>query len=172
MEADMSEYDQPVLSSDRGPGESKVLSELTTRDRVRRLLDQQPFAVLCTQGGGQPYGSVVAFAAGADLEAIVFATPVNTRKYQLLRDCNRVALVIDSRATVPDDMMKVEAVTATGQADELASGAAFEHWAAVLTARHPQLHAFVHSPSTALFRITVFRYLHVSRFQEVHQWIP
>ena len=36
--------------------------ELATRQRIRSLLEEQPFAVLCTQGGGQPYGSVIAFA--------------------------------------------------------------------------------------------------------------
>jgi hypothetical protein len=41
-----------------------------------------------------------------------------------------------------------------------------------LTQRHPQLRSFVRAPSSALFRIDVVRYLHVSRFQEVHQWIP
>ena len=35
------------------------------RDQVVRLVREQPDAVLCTQGGGQPYGSLVALAVTA-----------------------------------------------------------------------------------------------------------
>ena len=42
----------------------------------------------------------------------------------------------------------------------------------MLTARHPYLKSFVESPSTALFRVDAVRFLHVTRFQEVRQWIP
>jgi nitroimidazol reductase NimA-like FMN-containing flavoprotein (pyridoxamine 5'-phosphate oxidase superfamily) len=142
------------------------------QERIRALLDGQPFAVLCTQGGGQPYGSLVAYAAGDDLLAVTFATPVATRKYRLLCECPQVALVIDSRSTSPGTLTQVEAITATGRATQLQPGPDHDRWAALLTARHPQLGPFVAAPSSALFRIDVLRYLYVTRFQEVHQWIP
>jgi uncharacterized protein YhbP (UPF0306 family) len=167
----MDSYDDPVLG--RKPGDSKPdLREPSIRQRIRALLDEQPFAVLCTQGGGQPYGSVIAYAVGPELRTVTFATPRATRKYRLLSECESVALVIDSRCKFPEDMMKVEAITATGRAVQLDPGPEFDRWANLLTQRHPQLQAFVHAPSSALFRIDVLRYLHVSRFQEVHQWIP
>ena len=160
-----------------GPGTRPHDSEANAhqpavRQRIRALLDEQPFAVLCTQGGGQPYGSVIAYAVGPDLCAVTFATPKATRKYRLLCECASVALVVDSRTKFPEDMMKVEAITATGRAVELEHGPAFDRWADLLALRHPQLQPFVHAPSSALFRIDILRYLHVSRFQEVHQWIP
>lgn len=68
--------------------------------------------------------------------------------------------------------MEVEAVTATGVAHEVPTGPEFERWSRLLTDRHPYLDAFVHSASSALFRIDIVRYLHVSRFQEVRQWVP
>jgi len=37
--------------------------------RITRLIESQPFAVLCTQGQGQPYGSLVAYAVTEDLAA-------------------------------------------------------------------------------------------------------
>ena len=148
------------------------LREPTTAQRIRALLEEQPFAVLCTQGGGQPYGSVIAYAVGPELRSVTFATPKATRKYHLLSECGSVALVIDSRCTFPEDMMKVEAITATGRAVQLDPGPEFDRWAGLLIQRHPQLRSFVYAPSSALFRIDVHRYLHVSRFQEVHQWIP
>jgi hypothetical protein len=115
---------------------------------------------------------VVAFAASEDLRGVSFATPLATRKYRLLNECDRVALVIDSRAQSVENMMEVEAITATGQAVELSPGPEYDRWAGLLAARHPQLKLFVNSPSSALFRIDITRYLHVTRFQEVHQWVP
>ena len=38
--------------------------------------------------------------------------------------------------------------------------------------RHPYLQSFVKAATCALFRIDVVRFLHVSRFQEVRQWVP
>ena len=142
------------------------------RDQIHALLKSQPFAVLCTQGDRQPYGSVVAYAFSDDLCTVVFCTPVNTRKYRLLSECDKVALVVDSRCQHLNDMMQVEAITATGRALELESGDEYDRLAALLTERHPQLRSFVAAPSSALVRVQIVRYLHVTRFQEVHQWIP
>lgn len=152
--------------------EGQVAAGPAIRERIRALLDGQPFAVLCTQGEGQPYGSVIAYAYSDDLRSVTFCTPVATRKYRLLSECKNVALVVDSRCQHLDNMMQVEAVTATGRAVQLESGTEYERWAGRLVARHPQLSAFVSAPSSALFRLDIVRYLHVTRFQEVHQWIP
>jgi hypothetical protein len=161
-------YDEPPLEPDRiEDSEPSAVREL-----IRALIDEQPFAVLCTQGDGQPYGSLIAYAASPDLLCIAFATPVATRKYRLLCECQQVALVIDSRSRFPDALMQVEAITATGRAIQLRPGAELERCAGLLIARHPQLKAFVDAPSSALFRIDVARYLYVTRFQEVRQWVP
>jgi nitroimidazol reductase NimA-like FMN-containing flavoprotein (pyridoxamine 5'-phosphate oxidase superfamily) len=164
--------DEPIL----GPGfDAPFLvpaEEPAVLESIQALVHHEPFAVLCTQAGGQPYGSLVAFAFSADLRSFVFATPVATRKYRLLSECDRVALLVDNRGSFPDDMMKISAVTVTGRASQVEPGADFERWAGLLTARHPYLKAFAQAPSTALFRVDVVRYLHVTRFQEVRQWIP
>ncbi|MBN1137655.1 MAG: pyridoxamine 5'-phosphate oxidase family protein [Anaerolineae bacterium] len=164
--------DEPIL----GPGVDAPFlvpaEEPAVLQSIQALVHHEPFAVLCTQAGGQPYGSLVAFAFSEDLESFVFATPVATRKYRLLSECNHVALLVDNRGRFPADMMKVSAVTVTGRAIQVQPGADFGRWAGLLTARHPYLKAFVRAPSTALFRVDVVRYLHVTRFQEVRQWIP
>ena len=152
-------------SSDKQPEESLSF-------RIRRLVDSQPFAVLCTQGEQHPYGSLVAFSMTEDLTTAVFSTPVTTRKFQLLSQNDRVALLIDNRCQHLDNMMNVEAVTATGQAKRVEEGIDFEHWSHLLTARHGYLSGFVQSPTVALFCIEIVRYFHVVRFQEVQQWIP
>jgi hypothetical protein len=115
---------------------------------------------------------MVAFAFSEDLSFVVFATPVATRKYRLLSECDRVALVVDNRPQHPENMMKVEALTATGRATEVGRGPKYDQYSQLLVRRHPQLESFVSASSCALFRIDVFRYFHVTRFQEVGQWIP
>ena len=166
--------DEPLLESTAPENASANASgdEPAVRDLIERLVREQPYAVLCTQGEGQPYGSLVALAVTDDLASAVFATPVTTRKYRLLCDCDHVALVIDSRSRSIEDMMQVEAITATGRARQVSPGAEFEQEANLLVARHPQLELFVRSPTTALFHVDIIRYFHVTRFQEVRQWTP
>ena len=164
--------DEPALGPEFDAPFPAPAEEPVVLESIRALVHREPFAVLCTQAGGQPYGSLVAFAFSQDLRSFVFATPVATRKYRLLSECDHVALLVDNRGSFPDDMMKVSAVTVTGRASQVQPGAGFERWANLLTSRHPYLKAFVQSPSTALFRVDVVRHLHVTRFQEVRQWIP
>jgi hypothetical protein len=163
MNAPQPPSDQPDAGGDR----HEALDE-----RIRRLVHGQPFAVLCTQGQGQPYGSLVAYQVTPDLAHAVFATPRATRKFRLLSECDHVALVIDNRPEFPDQLMEIEAITATGRATLVEPGEDFECWAQLLTERHAYLENFVRSASCGLFRIRILRYFHVSRFQEVRQWVP
>jgi hypothetical protein len=157
--------DGPQLPVSSDPGSQLAKS-------IRRLVNEQLYGVLCTQGQGQPYGSLIAFAFSDDLSRAVFATPVATRKYHLLTECDRVSLVVDNRPHYPHDMMKVEALTATGRAIEVPRGPNSKELESLLIGRHPQLKSFVKASSCALFRIDIVRFFHVGRFQEVGQWTP
>jgi nitroimidazol reductase NimA-like FMN-containing flavoprotein (pyridoxamine 5'-phosphate oxidase superfamily) len=164
--------DEPVLGSEFDAPLANESPDRAVAESIHALVAGELFAVLCTQGEGQPYGSVVAFAFDDDWRSFLFATSRATRKFHLLSQCDRVALVVDNRGKFPGDLMKVEAVTITGKAQEIESGSKFDEWARLLTTRHPYLKSFVESPSTALLRIEAIRFLYVTRFQEVHQWIP
>jgi hypothetical protein len=139
---------------------------------IRSLVASQPYGVLCTQGDAQPYGSLVALAAGDDLAAFVFATAVETRKYRLLAACDRVALVLDTRSASGTALMDVEALTVTGRAVVVVPGPDRDRWGGLLVARHPALADFVRSPGTAVVRVDVDLCVHVSRFQAVRTWSP
>jgi heme iron utilization protein len=127
---------------------------------------------LCTQSDGQPYGSMVAFAFTEDLRHVVFGTPRATKKYEILTACRNVALVVNNMNRHPNDLMKVEALTATGRASEITPSEPATRWASMLVQRHPYLEAFIFSPSTALFEVEIGRYFFVRSFQEVTQWEP
>jgi nitroimidazol reductase NimA-like FMN-containing flavoprotein (pyridoxamine 5'-phosphate oxidase superfamily) len=164
--------DEPLLEPDLPTRAGEPAEHRELAEQIGKLVRQQPYAILCTQGHEQPYGSLVALAVTEDLNWAVFATPVSTRKYRLLCECDHVALVIDSRSTASPDMMDIEAVTATGRAAELPAGPELDECSDLLIRRHRQLEGFVRSPTTAVFRVEILRYFHVSHFQEVRQWIP
>ena len=163
--------DEPLIDGDDIKECAGVAADAAVQARVRHLAESQPYAVLCTQGDGQPYGSLVAFAFSQDLRHAVFVTPVATRKYRLLSECDHVAMVIDNRSNNPDQLMEIEAVTGTGRSQMIERGDEFDQWAGLLVTRHPYLETFVNAPTCALFRIDIMRFLHVGRFQEVNRWI-
>jgi nitroimidazol reductase NimA-like FMN-containing flavoprotein (pyridoxamine 5'-phosphate oxidase superfamily) len=164
--------DKPIFIEHLDPSKIKTSEISNLAEQIRSLLSLQSFCVLCTQGHSQPYGSLIAYAFTDDLQQFFFTTPVTTRKYKLLSECPHVALVIDSRCQHRDDLTQVDAVTITGTAGHIQSGADFNRGIALLKNRHPYQVNFFESASTALFRIDGVRYFYVTRFQEVSQWIP
>lgn len=168
----MNRFDEPLLEPEFGSHKLPASQDADLRDQIRRLVSQQSFCVLCTQGENQPYGSLIAYAFTDDLKNFFFTTPVATRKFKLPSQCPQVALVIDSRGQHRDDLTQVDAVTITGKASRIQSGADFDRGIAWLKNRHPYLASLLESDSTALFRIDGVRYFYVTRFQEVSQWIP
>lgn len=168
----MSGFDEPAINTLFATSNSVKDLEPALHERIRALMTEQPYAVLCTQGGGQPYGSMVAFAANRELNTVVFATPITTRKYRLLSECGRVALVIDNRVRFHGDLSRIEAVTATGKSVSLSENSELELLQELLIHKHPYMQDFICAPSTALICINIIRYLHVVRLQEVHEWIP
>jgi len=168
----MNSFDEPIFDLEFEPNKLPASQNSDLRDRIRRLVSQQSFCVLCTQGENQPYGSLIAFAFTDNLKHCFFTTPIATRKYKLLSECPQVALVIDSRCQHPDDLSQIAAVTITGKASRLPSGADFDQGIALLKNRHLYLTNFLESAAMALFRIEAAHYFYVTRFQEVAQWIP
>ena len=168
----MKNPDEPLFDSEFEIEPKHVTDDPNLPKRIRRIVNDQLYGILCTQGHEQPYGSLIAFAFDESLNCFVFSTPIATRKYRLLSECNRVALVVDTRSSGTSEMSKIEGLTVTGTAHRIDEDNDFESCADMLVKRHPQLKSFIHAPSSALFRVDVFRYFHVARFQEVQEWIP
>ena len=138
---------------------------------IRALLESQRLAVLSTQDHIQPYSNLVAFAATPDLKYLLFATTRATRKYaNLLANC-QVSILIDNRANEAADFAEAAAVTVLGQAEEM-QGTELSQLLPLYLGRHPYLQDFVTSPTCALFRVSVERYILVTRFQDVREIIP
>lgn len=151
----------PPISGAMNP-ENSMWAELTN------LLRSQRLAVLSTHDRGQPYASLVAFAASEDLKTLVFATSRTTRKYHNLARDARVAMLIDNRTNTELDFHAATAATVVGSAREVEKTAGRAR--TVYLARHPYLEGFVNSESCALVELTVEKYLVVNRFQTVFEF--
>lgn len=138
------------------------------REEIKGILDLQKLSVLATQGDGRPYGSLVAFAATADLKTLLFAAKRATRKYSNLLAHPDVAMVIDTRTNQATDFSDTTAVTAFGEVEEVAADDRKE-FLNIYIEKHPYLKEFVESPTCALLRVRVRNYIMVSRFQNVQE---
>jgi nitroimidazol reductase NimA-like FMN-containing flavoprotein (pyridoxamine 5'-phosphate oxidase superfamily) len=139
----------------------------SVKSLVSELLRDQQFAVLATrEEDGQPYTSLMAFAAIDDLRQLILATSRATRKYANLSAEPRVSLLVDSRSHRTADIHDALAVTILGEAEEV-TGAERARLLIPYLAKHPHLDDFAMSPSCALLRVKVKSYYLVSRFQEV-----
>lgn len=135
---------------------------------LRDLLESQRLAVLSTHDQGQPYASLVAFAATEDLGRILFATARTTRKFHNIAGDARVALLIDNRSNTERDFHEAMAATAIGVSREILSGEDQGLRDRYLS-KHPYLEGFLASETCALVEVLVEKYLVVNRFQNVFE---
>ena len=76
--------DEPVLGPAFGDSGPDGRDAVPLAERIRHLVTRQRYAVLCTQGEGQAYGSLVAFSFSDDLRTAVFARNVQPSIHGLL----------------------------------------------------------------------------------------
>ena len=139
---------------------------------IRRLSTEQPFAVIATQGREFTDASLISFATSLDLKNIVFATPINTGKFDLIAGNENVSILVDDRSLQQEKINQISALTITGKARILSDENEIINWAGLLKEKHPNLSAFIDAPTTAVIIVKVVRYLYVKKFQEVWEWDP
>ncbi|HPU79460.1 pyridoxamine 5'-phosphate oxidase family protein [Accumulibacter sp.] len=148
---------------------SMTRGEPALESLLQGLLAAQKYAVLATESGGQPYTSLMAFSVSEDLRDLILLTERATHKYANLMANRRVAVFIDNRENVGADTLDAVAITALGEAEEVAGDDCARLREAYLT-RHPYLAGFATSPSCAVMRVRVRSYIVVRDFQEVQEW--
>ncbi|BHH85994.1 pyridoxamine 5'-phosphate oxidase family protein [Desulforhopalus sp. 52FAK] len=141
----------------------------TVAEDIKKLLESQTFAVLATQGDGQPYTSLMAYAFTEDLRFLVVATAMSTRKYKNIAGESRVALLIDDRSNNGEDFQNATALTIMGEAREV-SLEEREYFSDLYLKRHSPLETFLASSLTVFFKIEVNTYLLVSKFEDVVEY--
>lgn len=133
---------------------------------LRDLLESQLLGVLATQHDGEPYTSLVGFAATPDLKHLLFATGRSTRKLTNLSADSRASMLVDNRRNRVGDFTKASAATAVGVVQEI-GGDHRPELERLFLAKHPHLESFLHSPSCVFLRLQVAVYMVVTRFQHV-----
>ena len=142
------------------------MNEHETKALLRDLFGRQTLAVLATQASHGPYTTLVGFVASEDLTSIYFVTGRSTRKYAALKAHPGVSMLIDSRTNRAADFRDAAAITALGDAQDIDKEKNADIVARYLE-KHPHLEDFIKSPTCALIRVEVERYIVVTRFQKV-----
>lgn len=140
------------------------MSENDLENDLKALMKEQKLAVLATSHDGEPYTNLVAFVTSDDLKHIFFATPVATRKYSYLNASRKASMMIDNRSNKESDFKDAMAVNAEGTVLEVEKT---QELNSLYLKKHPYLRDFLNSPSSALMRMEVKRYIVASRFQNV-----
>ena len=139
------------------------------QNRLRNLCESQKLAVVSTQSAGQPYASLVAFAATDDLRHIFFVTARTTRKFANLTSDSRVAVLINSSSNEESDFHEAVSITVTGTAQEILEPERRDILDLYLS-KHPYLEDFAKSPSCAVIKVVAKSYYMVQNFQKVMEF--
>lgn len=107
-------YDEPqYIDVDRTSPEGIQAKDL--KEEIKKLCDSQPFAVLATQGKDTTNASLISFMMSDDLKYMVFATPVNTTKYDFIVEQENVSVLVDDRSLQQDRINEISALTIVGK---------------------------------------------------------
>jgi nitroimidazol reductase NimA-like FMN-containing flavoprotein (pyridoxamine 5'-phosphate oxidase superfamily) len=149
--------------------QSDLQNDAPLEQTIAGILTGQRFGVLTTDGQGQPYAHLVAFAGLSNLSGILFFTGRATRKFLNMRANSKVAILVDSRAGTETDVATAVAVTALGSAREI-SGAERQDLTQVFIAKHPTLEIFAARPENSLILIEVTEF-NVASFDKTWRYI-
>ncbi len=142
---------------------------ITIRKYIEDIFLNSRFAVLATEGDGQPHASYVAITPMDSYRALIFATYRNTQKYLNLTRNGKVALLVESgknSSTVKQDSI---VLTAFGHLEEIGT----EEMEFVFNKHlewHPDLLSFMQAEDCTLVRIKVDTYQVVRGIDDVEWW--
>ena len=141
----------------------------TSREYIEDVLKLNKFAVLATEGNGQPHTSLIAITPFESSRQLIFATYRNTLKYRNLVNNSKVAVLIESGDVNMKGLQKSIVLTIIGQTEEISiadNEAAFQ----VHLKRHPQMEAFMLSNDCALILVIAQSYQVVYGIDDI-MWI-
>lgn len=167
----MNKKEEPIfinIKKNYHDGENSISLE----EDIRKLLESQEFAVLATQGKGITVASLITFASSFDLKNLVFATPRDTGKFNLISSNENISILVDDRSLHQDSINKISALTITGEARILSNENEILEWGGLLLKKHPNLTSFLDASTIAVILVEVVKYHYVKRFQEVWEWNP
>lgn len=127
------------------------------------------FAVLATEGEGQPHASLIAVTPMEAYRKLIFATYRNTRKYQNITQNGKVAVLVEGIDINSSGQNASFVLTAFGQVEDIKPEEKNRVFEAHLE-RHPGLLSFLQSEDCSLVRIKVDTYQVVRGIDDVEWW--
>ncbi len=146
------------------------MSSLTIiKTYIKDILKNRRFAVLATEGDGQPHACLIAFTPMEDFRKLIFATYRNTTKYRNLKNNGKVAVLVENININKSGLQKNHVLTAFGHAEDIdiiERNIVFE----AHLERHPELLSFMKSEDCSLVRIKVDTYQIVRGIDDIEWW--
>lgn len=143
--------------------------QTTLKDYIEAVLKTSGFAVLATEGNGQPHTSLIAITPFENFRQIIFATYRNTLKYRNLSDNNKVAVLIEGKYFNKKGLKESVVLTIIGQTEEISIARNETPYQEHLK-RHPEMESFMISPDCVLIRVIPQSYQVVYGIDDV-MWI-
>jgi len=129
----------------------------TIKEYIEAVLKTSDFAVLATEGNGQPHTSLIAITQFGDFRQIIFATYRNTLKYRNLSQNNKVAVLIEGEYLNLKGLKENVVLTIIGRTEEISKAGSEAPYQAHLK-RHPEMESFMLSPDCVLIRVLAQSY--------------
>ena len=141
----------------------------TIKEYIEGVLKTSGFAVLATEGNGQPHASLIAITPYGNFRQIIFATYRDTLKYRNLSGNNKVALLIESGVINVNGLKQSVVLTIIGYIEEISITENEAAYQAHLK-RHPEMASFMLSSDCALIVVIAQSYQVVYGIDEI-RWI-
>ena len=141
----------------------------TIKEYIEGFIKTSRFAVLATEGDGQPHTSLVAITPFGSLRQLIFATYRNTRKYRNLANNCKVAVLIEGTHVNMKGLNEIVVLSIIGYTEEIRITDNEAAYQAHLK-RHPEMESFMLSPDCALILVTAQSYQVVNGIDDV-MWL-
>jgi len=136
---------------------------------IEEIFKNSRFAVLATEGDGQPHASLIAVTPMEGYRKLIFATYRNTRKFQNITNNGKVAVLVESIDINSSGLKESFVLTAFGHVEDIETEEKNMVFEAHLK-RHPGLLSFMQSEDCSLVRIKVDTYQVVRGLDDVEWW--
>jgi uncharacterized pyridoxamine 5'-phosphate oxidase family protein len=138
-------------------------------EHIADILKDSKYAVLATEGDGQPHASLIAVTWLEGFRQLVFVTYRGTQKHRNITKNGKVAVFIESGSNSISLFQEKSVLTAYGHAEEIVLGENDKIFQAHLE-RNPDLLFLSQSKDCALMRIKVDKYQVVRGIEDV-KWL-
>ncbi len=142
---------------------------ITIKKYIEDIFKISRFAVLATEGDGQPHASLIGITPTEGYKKLIFATYRKTRKYTNLTHNGRVAVLIERIDISRSGLQESFVLTAFGHVEEIEVNEKNIVFNAHLES-HPELLSFMQSEDCSLVRIKVDTYQVVRGIDDVEWW--